>query len=409
MSSRNQSHTQNTQTLESVAVKRGKDKPIKHNHPWLFSNSILNESAKLRSGDIVRVNDEFGGFLAYGVYNADSKIVLRFVEWDENVAVDDHWWRKKIRESIGRRLNDLKNEPTSGIRLVAAENDFLPGLLVDYFNGYLVVQFLTSAIERYKDLVVEELNNTLKPMGIVERSENVLRRLEGLEPNIEHLSGDNPGETLVFTEGEVKLQMRPYDSGQVQFYIDQKRCRLASAKYFKNKRVLDCFCHSGEFSLHALKNEALEVVSVDIDEDALAHYKANLALNGFDVPEENIKQEDVFKSIRHFNDMERHFDVIIMNPPKFAPTRAYAEKAQKAYKDLHLNAMKNLRPGGILIALSCSGGINSEQLKQVLSWAALDANRHIQIVEQIYQGNEVPVRLSFPESEYLKGFVCEVI
>lgn len=395
--------------LSQVVVKLGKEKPILHHHPWLFSNSLERVPSTAEDGGVVKVVSSKGDFLAYAHFNKQSKIALRLLEWDEENPVNENWWRVKIKDAISRRLNPLKKDRNGAIRLVSSEADFLPGLIVDFYNGFLLVQFLTKGMENVRDLVFDELGNSLMPRGIIERSVNILRRLEGLESNIEHISGENPGNSIEFEEAGVKFTFNPFEEGHHPFHIDQKFARQISSNYFEGKKVLNCFSHTGEFSLHALKNGAAEVVSIDNNAKANEHYRKNLALNGFNVGENDVMEEDAFKALRHLNDIGRKFDVIIVNPPKFAPTKAYAEKAQRAYKDLHLHAMKNLAHGGRLIALSNSGGISNDQFKQVLSWAALDAKRQVQIVEQITHSSETPVRLSFPESEYLKGIVCEVI
>lgn len=392
----------------SVRLKKGKEKAVRQLHPWVFSGAIEKISGKPENGQIVNVVDNAGGFLAYGFYNSNSRVAIRLLEWDANHIVNEEWWRNRVRKSVEAR-KDIFSPDTNTCRLVFSEADYLPGLIVDRYGDYLSVQILSAGIENVKDIIIDELNSLLKPIGILDRSDAGARAHEGLEPSSgQLLSGKTPPAFVTVLENGIKYQVNIVEGQKSGFYCDQRDNRQAVSSYTKGKKVLDCFSYSGGFTLNALKAGASEVCSVDSSALAIDTLKQNIALNGFDSSTHRSFQSDVNKQLRSFREMEEYFDLIILDPPKYAPSRSALTKASRAYKDLNRQAMLLLRKGGLLATFSCSGAVDISTFKQILAWAALDAGKEVQFISQLSQPEDHPVRASFPEGEYLKGLLCRV-
>ncbi len=393
--------------MNFVALKPGKEKPARHHHPWIFSGAITKVDGAPEPGDVVAIQDAAGEFLAWGYYNPHSQIAVRLLEWEKSAAIDDEWWRKKLAAAVARRGQLFDRSDTDAFRLVHAEADFLPGLIVDKYGGFLVLQSQTAGCDRIKPIIAAALNEILKPAGIYERGDVTARKLEGLQHANGLLLGIPPPDLLEIKENGLRFLVNLQHGQKTGFYLDQRENRQRVARFAKNKTVLDAFAYSGGFGISTLAGGAAAVLSIDSSPAALELLKKNYEINGFSQSE--FLQGDVFEILRKFHKENRSFEMIILDPPKLAPTKAQAERAQRAYKDLNLRAMKLLAPEGILATFSCSSGVTAEAFQQIVFWAAIDAGREVQILERLSQGEDHPVRLGFPESNYLKGLICRIL
>ena len=395
--------------MHSVKLKKGKEKAVKQLHPWVFSGAIEHVNGKPENGEIVTVTDNKGDFLAYGFYNDQSRVAVRLLEWDVEKDINDDWWRMRIRKAVKARQELTADANTNTYRVIFSEADFLPGLIVDRFADYLSLQILTSGMENNKELILDELQNLFNPFGIFDRSDSSAREHEGMEAsNGGVLRGTEPPEYVAVKENGVLYDVNISSGQKSGFYCDQRDNRRLVAEHSKGKRVLDCFSYSGGFSLNALKHGAAEVISVDSSALALDTLQRNMAINHFDEAAHSLIQSDVNKQLRLFRESGEKFDVIILDPPKYAPSRSAVNKASRAYKDLNRQAMLLLNEGGLLATFSCSGALDMAIFKQILAWAALDAHKEVQFIHQFSQPEDHPVRSSFPEGEYLKGLLCRV-
>jgi 23S rRNA (cytosine1962-C5)-methyltransferase len=391
-----------------VILKKGKEKAVLHRHPWVFSGAIETVKGKPANGDIVRLLDAKGAFMAYGFYNDQSRVALRLLEWDENVVVDGDWFKRKVAAAVDARKELLSNGTTNTCRLIFSEADYLPGLIVDKYSNHLAVQVLTSGIEKQMPVIIEELQRLLSPESIFDKSDASSRGHEGLETTNIALTLSNPPENVEVKENNIVYNINIAEGQKSGFYCDQRDNRSIVAAHAKGKKVLDCFSYTGGFTLNCLQNGAASVTSVDSSALAIETLKENIRLNKFDAAKFTAIQSDVNKQLRVFREADEKFDIIILDPPKYAPSRSALDRAARAYKDLNRLAMLLLNDGGLLATFSCSGAMNMETFKQVLAWAALDAGKQVQFIYQFCQPEDHPVRSSFPEGEYLKGLLCRI-
>lgn len=394
--------------MYSVRLKKGKEKAVKHLHPWVFSGAIDQIKGKPDDGDIIMVTDHHDDFLAYGFYNSKSRVAVRLLEWNPETEINEDWWRKKIRKAVKYR-DDLDTSDTNTYRLIFSEADYLPGLIVDRYADFLSVQLLTSGVERIKFILLNELQELLGPKGIFDRSDASARAHEGMEASSGGiLLGAEPPEYVSVKENGIFYQVNIAEGQKSGFYCDQRENRKSVADHAQGKKVLDCFSYSGGFSLNALSRGASEVISVDSSALALETLKRNMEINSFNSIPHRLIQSDVNKQLRVFREENEKFDIIILDPPKYAPSRSALTKATRAYKDLNRLAMLLLEEGGLLATFSCSGAVDLNLFKQIIAWAALDAGKDVQFIQQFSQPADHPVRSSFPEGEYLKGLLCRV-
>lgn len=393
--------------MNEVILKKGKEKAVLQRHPWVFSGAIEKVDGKPENGEIVRTTDSKGNFLAYGFYNNQSRVALRLLEWDDAVFIDENWWRKRIATAVNNRKPVL-NDATNTCRLIFSEADFLPGLIVDKYADHLSVQILTSGMEKVKEIWIDELRNLLQPKSIFDRSDATSRSHEGLEASFGLLYGSNPPDFVEVAENGIRYEVSIAEGQKSGFYCDQRENRKLVAAQASGKKVLDCFSYSGGFSLNALQNGAESVTSVDSSALAIETLQKNIKLNNYDAKRSIAIQSDVNKQLRKFREEEEKFDLIILDPPKYAPSRSALDRASRAYKDLNRLAMLLLNKGGLLATFSCSGAMDMPTFKQVLAWAALDAGKEVQFINQLGQPEDHPIRSSFPEGEYLKGLICRV-
>ena len=391
-----------------VILQKGKEKAVLHRHPWVFSGAIERVKGSPKNGDIVKLLNTKGDFMAYGFFNDQSRVALRLLEWDENVVVDDAWFREKVGLAVKSRANILADGTTNTCRLIFSESDYLPGLIVDKYNNHLAVQILTSGIENVMPVIIDELNNLLKPESIFDKSDASSREHEGLQTLNVALTLNSPPENVEVKENGIIYNINIAEGQKSGFYCDQRDNRKIVASYAKGKKVLDCFSYTGGFTLNSLHNGASSVTSVDSSALAIETLRENIKLNNLDTAKHIAIQSDVNKQLRAFREQEEKFDIIVLDPPKYAPSRSALDRASRAYKDLNRLAMLLLNDGGLLATYSCSGAMNMETFKQVLAWAALDAGKQVQFIYQFCQPEDHPVRASFPEGEYLKGLLCRV-
>jgi 23S rRNA (cytosine1962-C5)-methyltransferase len=395
--------------MHSVKLKKGKEKAVRQLHPWVFSGAIDQIKGNPENGDIIMVTDSNNNFLAYGFFNDKSRVAVRLLEWNLETEINESWWRKKIRTAVKHR-DELNTKETNTYRLIFSEADFLPGLIVDRYADFLSVQILTSGIERIKHIILDELQQLLSPKGIFDRSDASARAHEGMEASSGGiLLGSEPPEFVSVKENGIFYQVNIAEGQKSGFYCDQRDNRKWVADHVKDKKVLDCFSYSGGFSLNAFAKGAKEVISVDSSALALETLKRNMEINSFNNVPHRLIQSDVNKQLRAFREENEKFDVIILDPPKFAPSRSALTKASRAYKDLNRMAMLLLEEGGLLATYSCSGAVDISMFKQIIAWAALDAGKEVQFIQQFSQPADHPVRSSFPEGEYLKGLLCRVM
>jgi 23S rRNA (cytosine1962-C5)-methyltransferase len=395
--------------MSEVRLKKGKEKAVRQLHPWIFSGAIEHIKGKPENGDIVDVRDHSGEFLAKGFYNDQSRVAVRLLEWNKEVTIDESWWRMRIQRAVSARKDLLESAETNTCRLIFSEADFLPGLIVDRYADYLSVQILTSGIEKVKGIIVDELVGLLNVKGVFDRSDASARAHDGMDASFGILYGEEPPQFVEVIENGLKYHINIAEGQKSGFFCDQRENRRIVAQYAEGKRVLDCFSYSGGFTLNALKNGANEVISVDSSALAVDTLRQNIVLNGFAEERQIAVQSDVNKYLRILREEDQKFDVIVLDPPKYAPSRSSLDKASRAYKDLNRMAMGLLNSGGLLATFSCSGAVDISHFKQILAWAALDAGKEIQYIYQFCQPEDHPVRSSFPEGEYLKGLFCRIV
>ncbi|MEJ6981005.1 class I SAM-dependent rRNA methyltransferase [Pedobacter sp. P351] len=395
--------------MAEARLKKGKEKAVRQLHPWVFSGAIETVKGNPVNGEIISVTDSNGEFLAKGFFNNQSRVAVRLLEWDKDVEINEEWWRNRIAKAVKAREILLNSEETTVCRIIFSEADYLPGLIVDKYSDFLSVQIHTAGIESIKPILLDELQKQLNPKGIFDRSDASARAHEGLEPTHGILRGIAPPEYVEVLENGIKYLINISEGQKSGFFCDQRNNRRIVAEHSQGKRVLDCFSYSGGFSLNSLQSGAAEVVSVDSSALAIETLTKNIELNNFGRSKHQSIQSDVNKQLRIFRESGEKFDIVILDPPKYAPTRSALDKASRAYKDLNRIGMSLLNSGGLLATFSCSGAVDITHFKQILAWAALDAGKEIQFIYQFCQPEDHPVRASFPEGEYLKGLLCRIV
>ncbi len=393
---------------KSIILKPGRDKSVRHRHPWIFSGAIDRVNGDPQSGETVDVRDASGEWLGRAAYSPVSQIRARLWTWDAAESVDEGFFRARIQRALDLRRAVVPAGETNACRLIHGESDGLPGLVVDRYADWLVMQVLSSGAEFQRDLLVRLLAELSGNDQIYERSDVDVRSLEGLPDRTGVLRGSPPPAPLWIEENGLRLGVDLVHGQKTGFYLDQRANRRRVGQLAEGRSVLNCFCYTGGFSLYALQGGALDVLSVDASAEALELGRQNLAANALPQEKAEWLQGDVFQVLRGLRDRARRFDLIVLDPPKFAPTAAQAEKAARGYKDINLLAFKLLNPGGILATFSCSGGVSAELFQKIVAGAALDAGVDARIIDLLRQGPDHPVALNFPEGAYLKGIICQI-
>ncbi len=432
--------------MHALILKPGREKSLLRRHPWVFSGAVERVDGDPAPGGTVDLLSSKGDFLARAAFSPISQIRARVWTFDPAEHVDAEFFRRRIHNAIEMRkmlglISFGPNPPSppfpsreggnGGLgRLIHAESDGLPGLIVDRYAEVLVAQFLSAGAEYWKETLADLLLEETGLSTLYERSDADVRELEGLPPKcgilrnsvIRHSANRNLSEgtnvelqlpnneypitNTVITEHGLKFKVDFARGHKTGFYLDQRENRRRVGELAEGREVLDCFCYTGGFTVNPQAGRAKSVLSVDASADALALCRENVALNGLLADRHTTLEGDVFHLLRKFRDEARSFDLIVLDPPKFAPTAAQAEKAARGYKDINLLGFKLLRPGGLLVTFSCSGGVDAALFQKIVASAALDAGVEAQIVEHLSQAPDHPVALNFPEGTYLKGLVC---
>jgi 23S rRNA (cytosine1962-C5)-methyltransferase len=403
-------------SLATLVLKPGREKSLKRRHPWVFSGAVAQIKGEAASGATLRVVGASGEFLALAAYSPQSQIIARAWSFDEGEVIDAAFIRARIAASIARR--ELLFEPQRGqapglasartsnaMRLIHAESDGLPALIVDRYADTLVVQFLSAGIDAWRDLVVSALHELTGCTCIYERSDAEVRELEGLEARVGALVGPTPAQPVAISEHDTQFLVDVVQGQKTGFYLDQRENRRRVRQLAYGRRTLNAFCYTGGFSIAALQGGATSVVSIDSSGPALELARKHVELNALDAAKAQWLEGDVFQLLRKQRDARGEFDLIILDPPKFAPTAAHAEKAARAYKDINLLALKLLARDGLLVTFSCSGGVNADLFQKIVAGAAVDAGVDAQILDRLGAATDHPVSIHFPEGEYLKGLV----
>lgn len=405
--------------MSKVILKKGRAKPVLRRHPWIFSGAIQRLEGDPVDGDIVEVHDAGNNWLARGYINRQSQIRVRLLTWREGEAIDTDFWQRRLERAIAGRRGLSEDTTTTAYRLAHAESDYLPGLIVDRYGDWLVTQFLTLGMDRQRDLIVEALADLLAPKGIYERSDVDVREKEGLAQRTGPLWGTEPPELIEVEENGYRFLVNVHEGHKTGFYLDQRENRAQLSAFCKDAEVLDAFAYTGGFAVYAA--EAAQVMLVDSSAPALELARRNLALNSAGSTSQvrnpsllgqegrfKYVEGDVFNVLRGYRAEGRRFDVIVLDPPKFAHSRRDVQRASRAYKDINLLAFQLLRAGGVLFTFSCSGAVDAALFQKIVFGAVADTERRAQIVGRLSQGADHPVALTFPEGDYLKGLVCRV-
>ncbi|GAB4505018.1 MAG: 23S rRNA (cytosine(1962)-C(5))-methyltransferase RlmI [Anaerolineales bacterium] len=392
--------------MASLVLKPGREKSLLRRHPWVFSGAVHHVDGNPASGATVNLLSFNGDFLARAAYSPTSQIRARVWTFDPNDQINSDFFRKRIRAAIVQRSTLNVQRSTDAYRLIHAESDNLPGLVVDCYGDTLVLQSLTAGCEAWKETLADILLEETGLQTIYERSDADVRTLEGLPPAVGPLRGHLSSFTFPIHEHGLQFNVNLQSGHKTGFYLDQRQNRLRVRQLSEGREVLDCFCYTGGFALNALAGGAKSVTAVDASAEVLALGRENASLNGQQASRLEWLEVDVFQALRRFRDEGRSFDLIILDPPKFAPTAAQAGKAARGYKDINRLGFLLLRPGGLLVTFSCSGGVDAALFQKIVASAALDAGVQAQIVETLTQAPDHPVALNFPEGAYLKGLVC---
>ncbi len=390
-------------------LKPGREKSVRSFHPWIFSGAVERIEGDVSSGCTVEVRSSKGEWLCRAAFSPQSSIRARVWTWEKDQPVDQEFFALRLRQAIHLRKSLRIADETNMIRLVHAESDGLPGLIVDRYSDVLVAQFLTAGSEANRDAILQALSEIEGISCIYERSDADVRELEGLPICNGLLAGNLPEPRMILKENGLSFKVDITEGHKTGFYLDQRENRLTFRHMNPGGDVLNCFCYTGGFSVYGAADGNCAITSVDSSAQALALARQNFEINGIDPQQHTFLEGDVFQVLRTFRDQARQFDAIILDPPKFAPTAAQVERAARGYKDINLLAFKLLRPGGLLFTFSCSGGVSMELFQKIVASAADDARVQASILRRMYNGPDHPIRLSFPEGAYLKGLVCKTI
>jgi 23S rRNA (cytosine1962-C5)-methyltransferase len=390
-----------------LRLKPDRERSLLRRHPWVFSGAIEEVVGAAENGGTVRVSSADGKFLAWAAYSPASQIRARVWSFDEAEVPGPQLFERRIETAIVRRRNQIATGTTNAMRLVHGESDGIPGLIADFYGEVLVVQLLSAGCERWRDTLIGLLRERSGCARIYERSDTDARELEGQPARSGWILG--AAGPLKIVEHGIEYEVDPALGQKTGFFLDQRDNRLRVKDLAAGREMLDGFCYTGGFSLCALAGGARSVLAIDTSAQALAQANRNLALNAIAAGNVEWLEADVFQALRKLFRDGRQFDFIVLDPPKFAPTSKDAARAARGYKDINLNALKLLRPGGLLATFSCSGGVSPELFQKIVAGAAADAGASLLLRERYRSAPDHPVRIEFPEGEYLKGLLLERI
>ncbi len=394
--------------MPSIILKARHEKSILRRHPWIFSGAIAKVKGLPQPGETIDILTSDGIRHGWGAYSPRSQITVRVWSFEPNDDVSPAFFHARLLQAIKSRPPLAARQNTMAYRLVNSESDGLPGLIVDRYAEFLVCQFLSAGAEYWKRTIVAQLEQLVPNAGIYERSDVEMREKEGLPKRRGLLSGQEPPELVEIQESPCRFLVDVKRGHKTGFYLDQRDNRACIPEYAGGAEVLNCFAYTGGFGIAALKAGASKITNVESSSAALALAKRNVEINGLDMARAEHMEADVFAVLRQYRDSRRQFDIVILDPPRFAESRSQLERASRGYKDINLLAFKLLRPSGVLFTFSCSGLMDRDMFQKIVADAALDARRDAQIVRWLSQAPDHPSSLNFPEGNYLKGLVCKV-
>ena len=394
--------------MTELILKPGKERSLYRRHPWIFEGSVARLNGRAKPGDTVDVLDADGRVLARAAWSPKSQIRARIWSFDSQTIIDDAFFKRRVADAVARRQAMPQLAGQEGMRLIHGESDGLPGVIADRYGDTICLQLTAAGPDKWRKAIVGALVKATGVARIYERSDSDVRGLEGLEPVTGWVHGEATDAALSIDENGVRLGVDVVGGHKTGFYLDQRDNRLLTRDLAAGKAVLNCFCYTGGFSLQALAGGAASTLSIDSSGPALVGARANLAMNPqLDASRAEWLEADVFEALRVFRKEGRRFDLIVLDPPKFAPSAAHAERAARAYKDINLLGFRLLNPGGYLMTYSCSGGIGLELFQKIVAGAAVDAGRDARILRRLAAGPDHPIALHFPEGEYLKGLLVQ--
>ena len=388
-----------------LVLKKGREKSLRRRHPWLFSGAVEKLSGKAGAGDTVDIRDASGKVLGRAAYSPKSQIRARVWTFDPSEEVDAAFLRRRIERALALREALPARRHTNALRLVHGESDGLPGLIVDRYADVLVAQFLAAGVERWRDPILDTLSELTAAEAIFERSDAEVRKLEALPARVGFARGNRNASRCPIVEYGLNFRVDVEQGQKTGFFLDQRENRQRVRELAAGREVLDGFSYTGGFSIAALAGGASRITAIESSAPALEVARENLAANPFDASKVQFVQGDVFAQLRTLRDRAAKFQMVVLDPPKFAPGAAQVKNAARAYKDINLLAFKLLAPGGLLATFSCSGGVSAELFQSIVAGAALDAGADAKIVERFGAAADHPVALEFPEGEYLKGLL----
>ncbi|KYN24386.1 23S rRNA methyltransferase [Vibrio cidicii] len=394
----------------SIYLAKGREKSVIRRHPWIFSRGIDKVEGNPQLGETVDVLAHDGKWLAKAAYSPESQIRARVWSFEKQ-DINKAFFVKRLQDAQLLRQEIIERDGLTGYRLIAAESDGMPGVTIDRYQNFFVCQLLSAGAEHQKQNIVDALVEVFPDCNVYERSDVAVRKKEGLKETTGVLHGELPPKSVVIEENGVKISVDIVGGHKTGFYLDQRDSRQQAMKYVKDKEVLNCFSYTGGFGLYALKGGAKRVINADVSQPALDTAKFNAELNEFDISKKRavFLNADVFKLLREYRDQGTQFDVVIMDPPKFAESKAQLNGACRGYKDINMLAMQILRPGGTLLTYSCSGLMDQVLFQKIIADAAVDAGRSVKFVERFEQAADHPTDTAYPEGFYLKGFACKVL
>jgi 23S rRNA (cytosine1962-C5)-methyltransferase len=390
--------------LLRIILKKGRDVPILRGHPWVFSGAIQAIEGDSENPGVADIFDSEKQWVARGVLSPQSQIRVRVLTWQKE-EIDRSFFSRRILQALSFRESALSGV-TNAYRIVNGEGDFLPGLIVDRYNDFLVCQFFTAGMDYFKPLIIDSLLGLLTVKGIFEKSEGRVREEEGIEPSVGVLAGEPPPETISIEEHGLKFVVDIRRGQKTGFFLDQRDNRVLLSTIARDKNILNCFAYSGAFSVYALAGGAKEIVSLDSSRPALELAERNLALNGFEIGGSELLKGNAFAYLK---ECDTAFDIIVLDPPSLARKRGDVEAATGGYKFLNLHALRHVRSGGFVLTFSCSQHLSIDLFQKVVFGAAVDAGRKVTVLKRLGQPIDHPVSLHHPEGEYLKGLVLRVL
>ncbi|MDQ7100941.1 MULTISPECIES: 23S rRNA (cytosine(1962)-C(5))-methyltransferase RlmI [unclassified Serratia (in: enterobacteria)] len=388
---------------------KGREKSLLRRHPWVFSGAVQRVEGKAHSGETIDILDSQGKWLARGAYSPESQIRARVWTFQQDEEINIDFFIRRLQQAQSWRDWVAQRDGLDGYRLIAGESDGLPGITIDRFQNFLVLQLLSAGAEYQRPALLSALQHCYPECSIYDRSDVAVRKKEGLPLAQGPVFGDLPPELLPITEHGMKLLVDIQQGHKTGFYLDQRDSRLAARNYSAGRRVLNCFSYTGAFAVSALMGGCAQVISVDTSQAALDIAKQNVELNKLDLNKAEFVRDDVFQLLRNYRNQGEKFDLIIMDPPKFVENKNQLASACRGYKDINMLALQLLNPGGILLSFSCSGLMPTDLFQKILADAAVDAGRDVQFIEQFRQAADHPVIATYPEGLYLKGFACRVM